>query len=50
MLVLSFATPLTVPDAPLGFYVTLELMHVVAGAVAIVMLPALVVREPDTVI
>ena len=30
-LVLSFATPLTIPGAPLSMILTLELMHVVAA-------------------
>lgn len=34
-LVLSFATPFSVPGAPAGFYVTLLLLHLVAGVIAI---------------
>lgn len=34
-LVLSFATPFSVPGAPAGFYGTLLLLHLVAGAIAI---------------
>ena len=33
VLVLSFATPLTIPGAPLSMILTLELMHVVAAVI-----------------
>ena len=35
VLVLSFATPLTIPGAPLSMVLTLELMHVVAAACSV---------------
>ncbi|HYW90459.1 MAG TPA: DUF6069 family protein [Chloroflexota bacterium] len=41
-LVLSFAMPVSgIPGAPLGYILALEAMHVVAGVLAIWMLPAL---------
>lgn len=42
-LVLSFATPFSVPGAPAGFYVTLLLLHLIAGMIAI-WLPSRLVR------
>jgi len=33
VLVLSFATPLTIPEAPLSMILTLEFMHVVAAVI-----------------
>lgn len=42
VLVLSFATPLTIPGAPLSMILTLELMHVVAAVVIVGMLTTLV--------
>ena len=45
-LVLSFAMPLTgLPGASLGAILTIEALHVVAGALAILLLPRLA-REP----
>ena len=44
VLILSFATPLTIPDAPLVMVGVLELMHVVAGVTALWLLPRLVRR------
>jgi Family of unknown function (DUF6069) len=41
VLVLSFATPLTIPRAPLSMILTLELMHVVAAVIITGMLTAL---------
>ncbi len=41
VLVLSFATPLTIPGAPLSMILTLELMHVVAAVVIVGMLTTL---------
>jgi hypothetical protein len=42
VLVLSFATPATgIPGAPLGYVLALEAMHIVAGVLAIWLLPAL---------
>ena len=42
VLVLSFATPFSgIPGAPLGYLLALEAMHIVAGALAIWMLPTL---------
>jgi hypothetical protein len=41
LLVLSFAAPITIPGAPLGYVLALVAMHVVAGVLAIWMLPAL---------
>jgi hypothetical protein len=41
VLVLSFATPLTIPGAPLSMILTLELMHVVAAVVITSMLTSL---------
>ena len=42
LLVLSFAAPITViPGAPLGYVLALVAMHVVAGVLAIWMLPTL---------
>ncbi len=41
VLVLSFATPLTIPGAPLSMILTLELMHVVAAVIITGMLTAL---------
>jgi hypothetical protein len=35
VLLLSLATPFSVPDAPAGFYAALLLMHLIAGAAAI---------------
>ena len=40
-LVLSFATPLTIPGAPLAMILTLELMHVVAAVVIVGILTTL---------
>jgi Family of unknown function (DUF6069) len=41
-LVLSFAMPVSgIPGAPLGYILALEAMHIVAGGLAIWMLPAL---------
>ena len=37
--VLSFYSPLTLPDAPLGMVLLLEVMHVVAGAAAVFITP-----------
>jgi len=37
--VLSFATPFTLPGAPLSMILVLELMHVVAGAAAVFVTP-----------
>lgn len=34
-LVLSFASPATVPNAPLGFILTLEVMHIIPGVITI---------------
>ena len=41
VLVLSFATPLTIPGAPLSMILTLELMHVVAAVIITGMLTTL---------
>ena len=41
VLVLSFATPLTIPGAPLSMVLTMELMHVVAAAVIVGLLTTL---------
>ena len=41
VLVLSFSAPFTIPGAPLGYVLALVAMHVVAGVLAIWMLPAL---------
>ena len=41
VLVLSFATPLTIPGAPLSIILTLELMHVVAAVIITGMLTTL---------
>ena len=41
VLVLSFATPLTIPGAPLSMILTLELMHVVAAVVIVGVLTTL---------
>ncbi len=41
VLVLSFATPLTIPGAPLSMILTLELMHVVAAVVIVGILTTL---------
>jgi hypothetical protein len=42
VLMLSFAMPFTgIPGAPLGYSLALDAMHVVAGSLAIAMLPAL---------
>jgi len=41
VLVLSFATPLTIPGAPLSMILTLELMHVVAAVIIAGMLTTL---------
>ena len=41
VLVLSFATPLTIPGAPPSMILTLELMHVVAAVIITGMLTAL---------
>ena len=41
VLVLSFATPLTIPGAPLSMILTLELMHVVAAVTITGMLTTL---------
>jgi hypothetical protein len=38
VLVLSFIQPLLIPNVPLGMLLTLELMHVVAGVIAIYLL------------
>jgi hypothetical protein len=46
-LVLSLATPLTIPDAPLSMVLSLEAMHVAAWAVTVGVLTTLVLRtEP----
>ena len=41
VLVLSFATPLTIPGTPLSMILTLELMHVVAAVIIAGMLTML---------
>ncbi|MCA1717439.1 MAG: DUF6069 family protein [Actinobacteria bacterium] len=41
VLALSFATPLTIPGAPLSMILTLELMHVVAAVIIVGMLTTL---------
>ncbi len=41
-LVLSFATPFTIPGAPISMVLTLELMHMVAALVIVGMLTTLV--------
>jgi hypothetical protein len=41
VLMLSFATPLTIPEAPLSVILTLELMHVVAAVIITGMLTTL---------
>ena len=41
VLVLSFATPLTIPGAPLSMVLTLELMHVVAAVFRVGLLTTL---------
>ena len=45
VLVLSFATPLTIPGAPLSMILTLELMHVVAAVIITGMLTTLAARS-----
>ncbi len=44
-LVLSFAMPLTIPDAPLAMILSLEVMHVVAWAVIVGLLTTLARKE-----
>ena len=44
LLVLSFATPLTIPEAPLSMVLALELMHVVAAVVIVGVLVTLARR------
>ena len=41
VLVLSFSAPFTIPGAPVTYVLALLLMHIVAGVLAIWMLPAL---------
>jgi len=41
VLVLSFSAPFTIPGAPVRYVLALLLMHIVAGVLAIWMLPAL---------
>ena len=41
VLVLSFSAPFTIPGAPVRYVLALLLMHIVAGLLAIWMLPAL---------
>lgn len=45
VLVLSFATPLTVPGAPIAMILSMEIMHVVAWAVIVGLLTTLA-RQP----
>lgn len=45
VLVLSFATPLTIPDAPVSMILSLEVMHVVAWAVIVGLLTTLARQE-----
>ena len=47
VLVLSFATPLTIPGAPLSMILSMEVMHVVAWAVIVGLLTTLARREPS---
>jgi hypothetical protein len=41
-LVLYAFFPLTIPSAPLGYILALELLHLVAGAIALIWLPRLI--------
>ena len=42
VLILSLATPFQIPNAPLGMVLLLELMHLIAGSLAIWLMPRLV--------
>jgi hypothetical protein len=44
VLVLWFATPFTIPGAPLAMVATLLLMHVVAAVVVVVSIPTTLAR------
>lgn len=45
VLMLSFAMPLTIPGAPVAMVLSLELMHVVAWALIVVLLTTLACRK-----
>lgn len=45
VLVLSFATPLTIPSAPFSMILSMEVMHVAAWAVIVGLLTKLARRE-----
>lgn len=47
LLVLSFATPLTIPSAPLSMILSMEVMHVAAWAVIVGLLTKLARREAN---
>ena len=49
VLVLSFATPLTIPDVPVAMFLSLEVMHVVAWVVIVGLLTTLARQEASTV-
>ena len=45
LLVISFANPLTIPEAPLAMILTLDLMHIVAAAIIVGVLTTLPVKR-----